>query len=143
MKTLSFIVAVLLAVTQLSHAQQPTKIVIRFVNGRDGKSIKDKKVNIWLGDQKLFWLDTDSKGQITLDVSSTQPRELAVMPNFLFDCRAERDSIIGKSVKYPLDEILSKGIVGNNLCGTISMSPTPGVLVLFARPRTTKEKREL
>jgi hypothetical protein len=143
MKPLLLLVALLLAAASLSDAQQPTKFTVRFINGTNGRSINDKRVNIWLGNATLFWRDTDSKGQIELDVTSAQPREVAVMPDLVFDCRSEKDSASGRLVKYSLDEIISKGIVGNNLCGTVAVSPTPGVLVLFARPRTSKEKREL
>ncbi len=137
------LILVLLFATSLCPAQQATKVVVHFINGTNGKSIKDKKVNIWLGSEKPFWRDTDSKGQITLDVGSTQPRELAVLPDFVFDCRATRDSAVGRTLKYPLNEIVSKGIVGDNLCGTVTASPAPGVLILFVRPRTSKEKRDL
>ena len=48
--------------------QQATKIVVRFIDGTNGKPISDKAVNIWLGSERVFWRDTDSKGQITLDI---------------------------------------------------------------------------
>jgi len=124
---------------------QGQQIVIRFVNGTNGKPIKDKGVNIWSGSAKLFWRDTDSKGRIILDIDSSQPRELGVGPDYVFDCRSSGDANINlaRTLKYPLDEIVAKGIVGENLCGTVTASPTPGTLILFVRPRTSKEKREL
>jgi len=124
---------------------QGQQVVIRFVSGTNGKPIRDKGVNIRFGSGKLFWRDTDSKGQIILDIDSTQPRELGVGPDYVFDCRSTQDSniLLARTLKYPLDEIVSKGIVGENLCGTVTASPAPGTLVLFVRPRTSKEKREL
>ena len=124
---------------------QGQQVVIRFVNGTNGKSIRDKGVNIRFGSGKLFWRDTDSKGQIILDIDSAQPRELGVGPDYVFDCRSTRDSniLLARTLKYPLGEIVSKGIVGENLCGTVTASPTPGTLILFVRPRTSREKREL
>ena len=102
-------------------------------------------MNIWFGSEKVFWRDTDSKGQITLDTHGAQPPEVAVGPDFVFDCRSTRDSDLAhrQTLKYSLDEIVSKGIVGENLCGTVTASPNPGALILFVRPRTSKEKREL
>lgn len=79
-----------------------------------------------------------------MDVRSTQPHALAVLPDFRFDCRSKEDtSILGRTLKYPLDDIVSKGVVGNNLCGKVTVAPVPGVLILFVRPRTFKEKFEL
>lgn len=137
------LILVMLFATSLCPPQRPDQVVVRFTNGTNGKPIKDKEVNIWLGSEQFFWRNTDSKGQIALDVGSVQPRELAVMPDLVFDCRSKQDSRIGRGLKYSLDEILSRGIVGDNLCGTIKASPTPGILILFVRPRTSKEKREL
>jgi hypothetical protein len=62
------------------------------------------------------------------------------MPNYLFDRRLKRDEMSGRSVKYSLDEIVTHRIVGLNLCGKIALPPTPGVLILFVRPRTLREK---
>jgi len=140
-----FLISALLFATSLCPAQQATKIAVRFVNGTNGKPIRDKAVNIWLGSEKVFFQDTNSKGEITLDIRSAQPRELAVGPDFVFDCRSTRDSdlTMRRTLKYSLDEIVSKGVVGDNLCGTVTASPTPDVLILFMRPRTSKEKRDL
>ena len=122
--------------------QRATEIVVRFINGTNGKPIGDKVVIIWLG-SKLVWRDTDAKGQIILDIGDAQPRELAVMPDLVFDCRSTRDDMSGKMLKYSVDEIVSKGIVGDNRCGTVTAAPTPDALILFMRPRTSKEKRDL
>ena len=127
--------------------QQATKIVVRFIDGTNGKPISDKAVNIWLGSERVFWRDTDSKGQITLDIGRrpqvVQPPNLAVAPDLVFDCRSTRDDVSGETLKYSLNEIGSKGVVGDNLCGTVTAPPTPNALILFMRPRTSKEKRDL
>jgi hypothetical protein len=124
---------------------QGQQVVIRFMNGTNGKPIRDRGVNIRIGSVKLFWRDTDSKGEIILNIAGAQPRELGVGPDYVFDCRSTRDSniLLVRTLKYSLDEIVSKGIVGENLCGTATASPAPGTLILFVRPRTSKEKREL
>lgn len=139
------LIAVFLFTTGLCPAQQVTKVVVRFVDGTNGKPIKDKGVNIYAGHEKVTWGDTDSKGRIELEIRSGQPRELGIGPDFVFDCRLMRDSniLLARTLKYPLDEIVTKGIVGENLCGTATASPTPGELILFVRPRTSKEKHDL
>jgi hypothetical protein len=139
-----FLIPLLLFATILCPAQQATSVTVRFINGTNGKPIKDKAVNIRLGSEKVSWRDTDSQGQIILDVGSARPRELAIGPDFVFDCRSTQNSNVTMAhAKYSLEEIITKGIVGDNLCGTASASPTPGSLILFVRPRTSKEKRDL
>lgn len=140
-----FVIAMFLFATNLCPAQQATKVVVRFVNGTNGKPIRDRGVNIYGGRQKVTWGDTDSKGRIVLEIGGLQPRELGIGPDLIFDCRSTRDSniLLWRTVKYPVDEIVTKGIVGENLCGTATASPTPGELILFARPRTSKEKHDL
>ena len=68
-----------------------------------------------------------------LEFTQTRPVEIGVIPNYLFDCRFKRDEMGGRSVKYSLDEIVTHGIVGVNLCEKIALPPTPEVLILFIR----------
>jgi hypothetical protein len=43
-------------------------------------------------------------------------------------------------VKYSLEEIITTGVVSENLCGKHRIDPVPGVLVLYVRARTFMEK---
>ena len=81
----------------------------------------------------MLLLNTDRKGEIDLDITKVQIREIRVNPNTRIDCR---DFAGGYRIKYSLDEIAFKGIVSENLCGNIKASAEPGVLILFVRPRT-------
>jgi hypothetical protein len=112
-----------------------------FLNGKNGKPISDKQVTIQLGTSGSFFLDADSKGEIVLDISNGETRELRVRPDIYFDCRFKHDQMGsgGLNVEYSLDEIVSKGAVGDNFCGKARVSPTPGVLTLYLRPRTLIE----
>jgi hypothetical protein len=131
--------SVLLLAAMLCPAQQ-SKIVVRFVDGRNGHPISDKNVNVWLGSD-FSLKDPDAKDEIELDAAGVQPRTLRVMPDLRLDCRsANGHSPPGDRITYSLDEILSKGIVGANVCGKTTASPTPGVLILFVRPTTSREK---
>ena len=47
------------------------------------------------------------------------------------------------TVKYSLEEIRRQGVAGDNLCGKLQVALTPGVLVLYVRPRTFLEKWRL
>ena len=134
---------ILLAV--LCPAQNGSSIVIRFLNGKNGKSITDKKVTIELGKSGAFFRDADSKGEIVLDIGNAENRELRVRPDDYFDCRFKHDQmgLGGLNLEYSLDEIISKGVVGNNFCGKAHVSPTPGVLALYLRQRTLIERSKL
>ncbi|MGA2234631.1 MAG: hypothetical protein ABSG23_04105 [Terriglobales bacterium] len=130
-----------LLITILCPAQNTQSIVIRFLNGKNGKPIGDKQVTIGLGKSGAVARDADSKGEIVLDIPNVEPRELRVRPDDYFDCRFKHDQMGpgGLELKYSLDEIISKGVVGNNLCGKAHVLPTPGVLTLYLRPRTFME----
>lgn len=134
-----------LAVTIPYPAQKTPGVVIRFLNGKNGKPISDKQVTVVLGNGPAVYRDADSKGEILLEVPDTGPREVRVRPDDHFDCRFTRDQTGpgGLELKYSLDEIISKGVVGENLCGKQRALPTRGVLTLYLRPRTFIEKWKL
>jgi hypothetical protein len=73
---------------------------------------------------------------MTIDISDVRPFEIRVSPSDHFDCRFKRDFSNGNLVRYSLAEIISRGVVGENLCGKARISPEPGVLVIYVRPRT-------
>jgi hypothetical protein len=119
-------------------------IVIRLLNGNNGKPIKHEGLAIVLGDNPQEDFRADSRGELILDLSKSHPRDLrAWMFSYYMDCRSKGDMNVAGAVRYSLDEITSKGIVAENDCGKIHASPTPGVLVLYMRPMTFKERRWL
>jgi hypothetical protein len=147
---LTHIFAVMLSLLVVCPARQTgagaSKIVLRLLDGKNGKAIKNEYPNISLGHAGPNWAArTDFKGEIIVDISNVQLFEIRVRPNYYFDCRFKRDQMGsgGLQVSYPLDEIISKGIVGENLCGKTRALPTPGVLVVCVRPRTFMEKWKL
>ena len=140
MKPSQVILPLLFVTTILCPAQNTSSIVIRLVNGKNGKPIVDKQVNVELGKSEIS-RDPDSQGEIVLDILNVEPRELRVRPNNDFDCRFKKDQMGsgGLDLKYSLDEVVSKGIVGDNHCGKAHVLPTPGILTLYLRPRTLME----
>jgi len=121
------------------------KIILRMLNGKSGKPIwRHDLTNVWLGDEKSYSLHrTDSKGEIVIDFSNVEPFEIRILPSTYADCRFRGDQTSARLVRYSLDEIVSKGVVGENLCGKARASPTPGVLVVYVRPRTFIEGMKL
>ena len=63
-----FAVSCFLGIAVLGSAQDG-KIVIRLLNGRTGKAIRDKRFNVWLGTGNMLLLNADGNGEIDLDVS--------------------------------------------------------------------------
>ena len=144
MKPSQVILPLLFVTTILCSAQNTSSIVIRLVNGKNGKPIVDKQVNIELGKSEIS-RDPDSQGEIVLDILNVEPRELRVRPNNDFDCRFKKDQMGpgGLDLNYSLDEIVSKGIVGDNHCGKAHVLPIPGILTLYLRPRTSHGTMEI
>lgn len=131
--------SILAIIAALCPAQQ-SKIVIRLLNAKNGHPLSDASVNVWLGNNYSL-LVPDSKDEISVDATGADPRTMRVMPNMRLDCRSSNGhSPPGDKIPYSLDEIISKGIVGANVCGKAKASPTPGVLILFFRPMTFYER---
>ena len=133
--------SIFLLATVLCSAQQ-SRIVIRMLNAKNGHPIGDASVNVWLGDEvSALQKIPDAKDEIGLDLAGVEPRTIRVMPNMRMDCRSSNGhSPPGDKIPYSLDEILSKGIVGGNVCGKATAPSTPGVLILFFRPMKFYER---
>jgi hypothetical protein len=119
-----------------------TKVVLRILNGKTGWPIWAELPNVWLGGANSP-IDppprTDLRGEIKLEVPVVDLCELRFLPNWYADCRSFGDQIVGGKLKYSVVEILANGIVAENVCGKKRAKPTPGVLILYVRPRTWQE----
>lgn len=153
-KVLLFLIAAT-AVTASTFAQQPSqgtvvpKIQIRLLNGKNGKPIKDDTPNIWFDDANSSLTKgplnphTDANGEISLAINDRNVKYVRVLPNQYADCRFKDDSIAGRLSSYSLTEIITKGIVSNNVCGKQQAEPRPGVLIIYVRPMTFMERWRL
>jgi len=124
-----------------TEESEPTRerIILRLRDGRTGLSVWAEYPNVWVGSQEGVNPATNWKGESVVDVTGAFPRELRFLPNWYADCRYEGDVRDGSRVKYSITEIVSKGVVGENVCGGRRAKPVPGVLVLYVRPRTLQE----
>jgi hypothetical protein len=126
---------------QNASAEPTTRTIkVRLLNGKNGKPIKDDNPNIWTGDVTGINRYTDSHGEVVVSVTDIPSQQLRVLPDWYADCRFDGDSDDGMHVKYSLQEIITTGVVSENLCGKRRIDPVPGVLVLYVRPRTFMEK---
>lgn len=104
----------------------------------------DELPNIWFDDAKdAINFHTNAEGEIKVAISSPEPQNIRFLPNHYVDCRYAKDRVGGLRLKMPLAEIISKGLVGGNLCGKQHAAPTPGVLVMYVRKRTWVEGMRL
>jgi hypothetical protein len=114
---------------------------VLIMNGKTGKPITDEAPNILFeGFKYQDNPQTNKNGEIVLTVRSPQ---LMVLPNLYADCRLRGDSTAAYNVKYSVEEIIKTGIVSENVCGKHRVNPIPGVLVLYARPRTVVDRMRL
>jgi hypothetical protein len=127
---------------QNASAEPTTRTIkLRLLNGKNGKPIKDDNPTIWIGDvTDRIERYTDSHGEVVFTVTDIRFQPLRVLPDWYADCRFKGDSDAGMQVKYSLEEIITTGVVSENLCGKRRIDPVPGVLVLYVRARTFMEK---
>jgi hypothetical protein len=115
--------------------------MILLVNGKTGKPVSDDRPSIVIDHEKRLLPIPNAHGQIIVSVGP-QSHIIRILPNWYADCRS-KDSSAAWELEYPIETILSKGIVGDNLCGDRRRENIPGVFVLFVRPRTLIEKWKL
>jgi hypothetical protein len=132
----------------LCPAEQPNtsnpavnEIIVRVLNGTDGKPIKNEVLGVLLGNGRPKNYRTDRNGEVFLSIAGVQTREIQVwLTNFYIDCETYGDES-GQSVSFSLDEITSKGTVAANRCGQDRRQPSPGILIVYRRKMTRKERR--
>jgi hypothetical protein len=120
-------------------------ITLKAVNGKSGKPLPNQRLLVFAGGdakevrlQKHFYdLKTDALGVATLVVDDETIKRIQVWVDFQHLCQS-----IPNSQSFGLDEIASTGLQTPNDCGSATESRTPGLLVIYARPRTPREIRD-
>jgi hypothetical protein len=88
--------------------------------------------------QKHFYdLKTDASGIATLVVNDETIKRIQVWVDFQHLWQSTPNS-----QSFDLGEIASTGLQTPNDCGSATESRTPGLLVIYARPRTPREVRD-
>ncbi len=149
------------------HAQT---IRIKLVDGRNGRPMADKCINVWVGDRSapksrpLLETQTDKNGVANLHLTeqdaevSKQSQQLACGLQGVIDPVVKYGDTVSIRAGYvscqphradyswlamldlSAEEVLQSGIVTPNACGKAKASPTPGEIVLFVRPLSWWEK---
>jgi hypothetical protein len=140
--------AVVLSFAQALEAQneadaQPQKVTIHVLDGRNGKPLKSQSLLVFTGISNdavrghahHSETNTDRSGIGTYLVNTSETRFLQVFVNELVLCYPNPNQS-----SFSVSEIMSKGLVTANTCGSSVKGPTPGHLIVFARKPTFSEK---
>lgn len=145
-------------------------ISIKLVDGRNGRSMADKCINVWVGDRAapksrpLLQTQTDKNGVADLRLTghgaeiNNQNQQLACGLRGVIHPAAKYGDTITIRSDYMLcqarlpdgswqalegfstKDALQSGIATANTCGKAKASPAPGEIVLFVRPLSWWEK---
>jgi hypothetical protein len=127
----------LFAVLSPTLSAEDVTITIRLVNGKNGKSITDENLNVFLngsGFAANYRADTNGTIRLTVDRNAT----LNFASNIDVTCHPYSPNE-GKR-QYRVSEILDHGISDENLCSKKTrVEARPGEFVYYERPRTLLE----
>jgi hypothetical protein len=122
---------------------QDTRIFLQLVDGRNGKPLANHRLLVFAGEspeplrlhQSQFEVFTDKNGVAALTGLARTAQWIQVWPDWMVLCQH-----VPNSSSFSVAEILSTGLNTPNTCGSAAPRPTPGRLVVFARPMHFWEK---
>ena len=122
--------ALLLAVTASSLSAEVIRIHV--VDGRNGKTITNEQVQVWVNIQKGTALNLvpGPDGIAVLDVAAGS--SIDVEANYYVDCRPFQKG--APRPTYSVDEINHYGLATKNTCGKLGSEARRGELLFFVRP---------
>jgi hypothetical protein len=125
----------------LSGGPVVNEIVVRVLNGENDRPIKHETLGSRLGSDRMKSYRTNDNGEVVVIIGGSQARGIQVwLTNFYIDCETYGNDN-GQETTFALDEIASKGIVAENRCGRNRANAVPGVLIVYKRKMTRKERR--
>ena len=150
----------LLIVPIRAFAQGPRKtITLKLLNGETGHPVRWRgSPYVFLGNQANDSENfedrgkrTNLSGELKIDVTGAIPAVVKVWVDFLHrDCRFPESkasstrtftysgSTLAALPTYSIEEILKKGVVSENYCGS-RRAAKPGILVIYVIPATYRE----
>jgi hypothetical protein len=139
LKTCVFLTLILVAGT----AGQENRIVIKVVDGRNGKLLSNQRLLVFAGESSSavrqhkaqFQLVTDENGTAFLPITSRDVQWIQVWLDWHVLCQ---DAPNNNS--FSVKEIMRTGLSTPNTCGGSMEKPTPGHFIVFARPAHWWEK---
>jgi len=145
---LCFVLGAVFSSSSLLKAQtdgvpKSVDIAVQVLDGRNGKPIANQRVLVFVGASSEAAkshaehtdLTTDKDGLGILRVHPDQTQWIQVWADGRVLCYPDPNQS-----SFSIDAIMSTGIVAPNSCSGVMKDPTPGHLIIFARPARFMEK---
>ena len=100
---------------------------IHILDGRNGKPLRARQLLV-----RLDHVDTTASGIVDLQVDPNESLQIVDLYS-LYRCEVSNQS--SPYLTYSMGKVLEMGFVSPNHCGNQQRKPTPGVLVIYMRPR--------
>ncbi len=128
---------------QTEGVPRSVDIAVQVLDGRNGKPIPNQRLLVFIGTSSEAAkshaehtdLTTDKDGRGTLRLYPNQTQWIQVWTDGRVLCYSDPNQN-----SLSVNAIMSTGFVTANTCGGVMKDPTPGHLVVFARPASFKEK---
>ena len=136
---------IIFAAALLCQSALSQTVTLKAVNGKTGKPLTNQRLVVFAGSnaedvrfqKHVYDLKTDGAGLASLTVGDPDIKRVQVWVDFQHLCQATPNLR-----SFDLAEIALTGLSTPNDCGSVTLKITPGVLTVFARPRTRREIRD-
>ena len=126
----SVLIALLALSAPASFATSGT-IRVRFVNGKSGKPLHVKYMEVGRGGFAYKGYTVDRVETDGLTVTFHDVSHFSLESEGYHRCDAKKES--DPPTQFDISEILSSGVVAPNYCGTAHAQPAKGELILYSR----------
>lgn len=158
------LVGLLVLATGLSVPLFAQEIRIKVLDGRNGRPLVNKCINVWVDPSQhaALLIATNADGVASLRVTDNRVEESPGRRSSDCGGMAVTDPVVMRAdtirvtsatgmlcqahppdspwLSFPIRKVLDSGDVTANVCGKIEASPKPGELIFFQRPRTFWER---
>ena len=139
MKRSLLLVSSLLLPCAAGAQMQVSRIQVRVLNGHNGKPIAHADTSTLMLPQTIFSMPipmrTDRNGTLSMLVLKTSEVKVTVPHHATCEYRQKSDRKLKGPSAYPVQQILSSGVLGKDRCGHLEVQPAAGVLTVFVRPK--------
>jgi len=133
------LIAPALILLACSHVAEAQTITVRLINGETGKPLKNLNVTLkWDKELKSSVVFIGSEGTGHAEILSGATG-FAMLPGPKMGKKSDRIAFAncnrGPAAILSVQEVIEKGIVPENTCGTKTQKPKPGEIIFWGRPR--------
>ena len=132
----------ILAIVLFCQSAVSQTIRLRALNGKNGKPLTHQRLVVFAGGdadgvrfhEHVYDLKTDDDGLATLVIADAAIKRIQVWADFQHLCQSTPNLR-----SFDIGEIALTGFNTPNDCGSVPTKAEPGLLTVFARPRTRRE----